>query len=146
MADRARIERSNLNLRREVDCWSYICKFLVVVIESQNVIIILIARCIALMQIFMAHSFVMFGCMVLCKVIGAVDCGLAPVDVILALAHAIANPIKSHVDCFGPFLFDGVIGETGGRGVVGFDGSGWLWVPKLGQARPNRASFFSVVK
>ena len=37
----------------------------------------------------------------------------APVDQKLALTNAILNPVKMHVHCFGAFLFDGVVGETG---------------------------------
>jgi hypothetical protein len=46
----------------------------------------------------------------------------------LALANMITNPIKAHVDDFGSFLFDSVIGNAGGGAVVGLDGGGGLGV------------------
>ena len=55
----------------------------------------------------------------------------APVDEEVALADAILEPVESHVHGFGAFLFDGVVGEAGGRGVVSLDGRGWLWVAKF---------------
>ena len=51
-----------------------------------------------------------------------------PVDEELALACAIAYPIKAHVDRFRYFLFDGVVGEAVGGRVVDLDWSGRLWV------------------
>ena len=45
------------------------------------------------------------------------DAGL-PVDEELTLAFAVAYPIKAHVDRFRSFLFDGVVGEAVGGGVV----------------------------
>ena len=51
------------------------------------------------------------------------------VDEELTLACAIEYPIKSHVDRFQPFLFDGVVGEAVGGRVVYLGWSGRLWVP-----------------
>ena len=51
-----------------------------------------------------------------------------PVDEELALACAIAYPIKAHVDRFRSFLLDGVVGEAVGGRVVDLDCSGRLWV------------------
>ena len=45
------------------------------------------------------------------------------------LACAIAYPIKTHVDRFRSFLFDGVVGKAVGGRVVYLDWSGRLWVP-----------------
>ncbi len=50
----------------------------------------------------------------------------APIHVVLALAHAVADPIESHVDCFGAFLFDGVVGNAGGGAIVSLDRRGRL--------------------
>ena len=81
------------------------------------------------MQIFMSHELMVLSGMVFGEVISAIQFGFAPIHVILALSDAIADPIEAHIDGFGPLLFDGVIGEASGGGVVGFDGSGWLYVP-----------------
>ena len=56
------------------------------------------------------------------------DAGL-PVDDELTLACAVAYPIKTHIDRFLSFLFDGVVGEAVGGIVVNLDWSGRLWVP-----------------
>ena len=56
------------------------------------------------------------------------DAGLL-VDKELTLACAVAYPIKSHVDRFRLFLFDGVIDEAVGGGVFYLDWHGRLWVP-----------------
>ena len=40
----------------------------------------------------------------------------------LLLLHLVAHPIESHVDDFGPALFDGVVDDSGGTGIVGLDG------------------------
>ena len=61
---------------------------------------------------------------VVCKILGA----LAPMDEEMALADAVSDPIEAHVHGFGSSLFDGVVADAGGAGVVGLDGSGWLWV------------------
>jgi hypothetical protein len=59
---------------------------------------------------------VMFG-----KVVGSVGDAAAPVDHELALADAVADPLKTHVHGFGSFLFDRVVGDAGGSAVVGDD-------------------------
>ena len=46
----------------------------------------------------------------------------------LALACAIAYPIKAHVDCFHSFFLDGVVDESVGGGVVELNWSGRIWV------------------
>ena len=51
-----------------------------------------------------------------------------PVDEELALACAIAYPIKEHVNRFRSFLIDGVVGKAVGGRVVDLDWSGTLWV------------------
>ena len=58
------------------------------------------------------------------------DAGL-PVDEELTLACVVAYPIKEHIDRFGSFLLDGVVGESVGGGVVDLDWRGWLWVPRF---------------
>ena len=52
-----------------------------------------------------------------------------PVDEELTLSCAIAYPVKSHIDRFRSFLFDGVVGEAVGGRVVNLDWRGRLWVP-----------------
>ena len=54
-----------------------------------------------------------------------------PVDEELALACAIAYPIKTHVDRFWSFLFDGDVGEAVGSKDVDLDWSIRLWVTEF---------------
>jgi len=65
------------------------------------------------------HSPVVAGRMVFGVIITQIFGSRAPVDEELFLAHAVLDPVEAHVDGFGPFLFDCVVGETGGGGVVG---------------------------
>ena len=60
------------------------------------------------------------------------DDGL-PVDEELALACAVAHPIKAHVNRFRSFLLDGVVGKAVGGGVVELDWRGRLWVPQFAE-------------
>ena len=54
-----------------------------------------------------------------------------PINQKLFLEGAISDPIKTHVNGFGAFLFDGVVGKALSSGVVNLDGGGGLWVAKL---------------
>ena len=56
------------------------------------------------------------------------DAGL-PVNEELALACAIAYPIKTHIGRSRLFLFDCVVGKAVGGRVVDLDWSRRLWVP-----------------
>ena len=87
----------------------------------------------------MMGSGVMFA-----EIIGAVEAALAPVDMKLALANAITNPVKAHVNCFRPFLFDGVVGNTGGSAVVSLNGSGRLRMTEFFKANTDRTRLFAV--
>jgi hypothetical protein len=42
------------------------------------------------------------------------------------LAHAVAYPVKAHVNGFGAALLHGVIGNARGSAVIGLNGSGRL--------------------
>ncbi len=63
---------------------------------------------------------------VLGEVIGFVGSTQSPKDVILALVDTITDPIELHVNGLGPFLFDVVIGNAGGSGVVSLNRGGRL--------------------
>jgi hypothetical protein len=56
--------------------------------------------------------------MVFCEIISVVETAFFPINNKLALANTITNSIKLHVDGFGLFLFDGVIGNAKGSTVV----------------------------
>ena len=47
---------------------------------------------------------------------------------------AVSDPVVAHVDGFGAFEADGVVGDAGCSGVVCEDGRGGLWVAKVGKS------------
>ena len=66
--------------------------------------------------------------MMFCEIIGIIVNAASPVDQKFTLANPVADPIESHVDCFGAALFDRGIDDSGGASVVGLNGSGRLGV------------------
>ncbi len=63
----------------------------------------------------------------------------APENVELALVPAIPKPIEMHVNSFGVFLFDSVIGNPAGSVVVGLEQGSWLWMTKFCQGSADGA-------
>jgi len=80
------------------------------------------------------RSWVMFG-----EIISLVGCARAPETVTLPLMYLIAQTIKEHVQCFGPFLFDSVISNSTGIVVVSFEWGSQLWVAQLFQGSADGA-------
>jgi hypothetical protein len=56
--------------------------------------------------------------MMFSKVIGFVKSAGFPIDMELALADTVANPVQAHIDGFGAFLFDSIIGNASSSAVV----------------------------
>ena len=83
----------------------------------------------------------MFG-----EIVSLVEASFFPIDVELALAYTVTDPVEAHVNCLGSFLFDGVIGDAGGSAVVSLDGSRWLGVTEFFKGGPDGASFLAVVE
>ena len=79
------------------------------------------------MQVVGSNFSVMDGGMVLCVAIPVVGFARYPVDMEVALADTVANPIETHVDCFGAALFDCVVCDAFGGAVVCGEYGGWLW-------------------
>jgi hypothetical protein len=72
---------------------------------------------------------------------------LSPIDVKVALADTVTNPVKAHVDCLGTFLFDCVIGNSGSSAVVSLYGSGWLGImSEFFKAGAKWACLFAIVE
>jgi hypothetical protein len=88
----------------------------------------------------------MFGWMMFSEIISSVQNSSFPIDMELALADAVANPVEAHVNGFGSFLFDRVIGDAKGGTVVSYNWSRRLGIAKFLKARTNRARFFAVVE
>jgi len=57
--------------------------------------------------------------MVLGKIVGMVGCARAPIDVELTLFLAVTEPIETHVNGLGAFLFDRVVDDSAGGVIVG---------------------------
>ena len=55
---------------------------------------------------------------VLSHVVSKVFSGWDVSDAKLVLTNAIANPVEAHINGLAAHLFDGVVGESDGRGVV----------------------------
>ena len=65
-----------------------------------------------------AHKLMVCSTMVLRSVVSVVVLAKIPVDSALALLYPVSEPIESHVNCFGSFLFDGVIDDTSSSAAV----------------------------
>ena len=83
--------------------------------------------------------------MVFAEIIGAIVFALAPIDVKLALADAIADPVEAHVHGLRSFLFNVVVGDASGCTVVGLDGSRGLRMTHFLERRSKRASGFAIM-
>ena len=67
-----------------------------------------------------------------------------PVDDELDLFCSVLYPIKSHINCFGAFLFDCAIGKTYCSGVVNLHWGGWLEMSHFLQGCVNWDCFLPV--
>jgi hypothetical protein len=92
------------------------------------------------------HLAVMSGRVMFSEVVSQIVSAAAPVDKELALGDAVSDPVEAHVDGFGAALFDGVVGNARGTGVVGLDGSGWLGMSHLGEGGPEPGTIFGIVE
>lgn len=84
--------------------------------------------------------------MVLGEVIGEIVFAFGPIDKKMALADAITDPIKTHVDGLGATLFDGVIGNAGSTSIVSVNTCGILRVSKFGQSDAKGSAILQVVE
>ena len=78
------------------------------------------------MKVQWANSAMVGSWMMLCPVVGVVVGSGFPVDDELALLDTVFEPVESHVDGFGAFLLDCVIGDALSTSVVSLDRSWWL--------------------
>ena len=69
-----------------------------------------------------------------------------PVDVELVLVYTVTDPVESHIDGFGPSLFDGVVDDAGGAGVVDLDWCGRLRPSHFKKGGADRACILGIVK
>ena len=81
----------------------------------------------------------MFG-----KIISPIASSWFPKDVKLALAFAIAEPVKMHVHSFGAFLLDSIVDDPPGSVVVSLQQCGRLWMPQFFQSSVDGADSLGV--
>ena len=79
--------------------------------------------------------------MMLGKIIGTIGFAFIPENLELALADAITDPIKAHIDGFGSLLLDGVSCNATGSIVVGRHRSGWLGMAHFFKCNSERTGF-----
>jgi hypothetical protein len=84
--------------------------------------------------------------MVLGKVIGTIESTCLPMNDKLALARAVADPVKAHVDGLRSFLLDGVVDDALGAGIASLDWGSRLRVPEFGECLSKHAGILSIVK
>lgn len=96
------------------------------------------------MEILIPHFLVMSVGMMLGEIIGTVGFARFPENMELALADSVPYPIKAHVNSFGTLLFDSVISNASGSGVISLERGGWLRVPKFFKGNADGASVFSI--
>ena len=87
-----------------------------------------------LMQINRPHLYVMAYGMVFSVIISFIIHTSPPIDVELFLFSSILDPIVAHVNRFGSFLLNCLVGKSHRCCVIYLDRCGWLWmshVPRL---------------
>lgn len=88
----------------------------------------------------------MFARMMFGGIIAQIQCTWGPINMELALADAVFDPEESHVHGFGALLFDGVVGNAVGCGIVGGERSGTLFVAKFFKGDSFRDSLLAIEK
>ena len=112
-----------------------------IIIQARIVVVV-----VGLQKVSRAHGDMMFGMMMLCEIVGAVSRSAPPIDMVLFLPNAVANPIEAHIHGFGSLLFDGFVGDTTGGAVVGNHRSRRLWVAQFVESDAEGGAFFAVVE
>ena len=85
------------------------------------------------MQVGRANSNMMCGRMVLGEIVRKIGLTAFPIDNELALSNAVANPIKTNVDCFGSPSFDHVVSNAHCSAVIRNNGSRGLIVAQFNE-------------
>ena len=93
---------------------------------------------------FGTHKAVMSGGMVLRVIVGKIVRAGPPVDQELSLEGSVLDPIETHIDRLGSFLFNGFVRESLGSGVVYLYGGWWLRMTHFFESCPNWNGLLSV--
>ena len=65
------------------------------------------------------------------EIIGIIFVTSSPVDQKFSLVNAVADPVEMHVDGLGAALFDCLVYDAGGAGVVGLNRGGRLRMAQI---------------
>ncbi len=84
------------------------------------------------------------GRVVLGRIICKIFLSALPVDVELFLSMPVANPIKSHIHCFGSALYNSVSEDSDGTFVVELERRRALWMAHLLEGGTDWDSVFGV--
>ena len=93
-----------------------------------------------------AHQLMMVSWVVFGEVVSEVKFAFLPMNVELALAYAVADPIEAHIDCLGSTLLHFVIDDSKADFVVGLNRGGWLGVSKFMQGLADGTRVLAVLK
>ncbi len=66
-----------------------------IIIQARIVVVV-----VGLQKVSRAHGDMMFGMMMLCEIVGAASRSAPPIDMVLVLPNALANPIEAHTHRF----------------------------------------------
>ena len=66
------------------------------------------------LEVVVTYASVVRSGVMFCEIITEVRTTGLPVNFELALIASVANPIKTHIHCFGSLLFDGVVDDAVG--------------------------------
>ena len=83
------------------------------------------------------HQSVMAWGMVFGVVFPKVGASGGPVNIEVALAGAIPDPVEAHVNCLQPSLLDGIVCKTNCCGVIDLHGSGGLVMSEFFECRTD---------
>lgn len=96
-------------------------------------------------QVHRPNELVMLHGMMLREIISFVHVAAFPKNVKLAFAHMVSDPVKVHVNGFGPLLFDSIGGNASVGNVVSLDKHCWLGVAEYFKVDMDWASFLAIV-
>jgi len=85
-------------------------------------------------------------CMMFGNIISKVETPGCPIDIELFVQDSVLDPVETHVNSLGTFLFDSVIGNACGRGVVSLERGGWLGMPHFIESVSDGHGFSSIEK
>ena len=88
----------------------------------------------------------MFRCVVFGEVISPIVFTTDPTDVSFVLLYLITDPVVVHVNCAGSLLFNSVVSNSIGSGVVSVDCGCFLWISHFRESCAQDGGFFAVNK